>query len=150
MAPQVNAEGMLQMPMCRLGKPPFKFDCSLLTNLSSDSEGSTPRPPPTSIEAILSDPDVLSQESADHRLEAVKNWTNVTDDASLLVRLLAAWHTWEFRYFHFLDWDSFLDDMGSGHKDFCSKLLVNSLLASASVSAVRHFDGVFESAYPRY
>ena len=57
---------------------------------------------------------------------------------------MTLWHKWEFSYYHYLDWDIFLDDLSSGRTDFCSELLVNAILASASVSLVtqsriRHF-----------
>lgn len=49
---------------------------------------------------------------------------------------MSLWHKWEYSYYHYLDWDIFLDDLSSMRTDFCSELLVNAILASASVSLV--------------
>ncbi|KAH7135056.1 hypothetical protein B0J11DRAFT_575675 [Dendryphion nanum] len=97
----------------------------------SDSQGSLP--PPTSIQAILqgtSFPQV--DDTTDPRLEYATRWTDVTDDKDLIVHLMSSWHMWEYKYYYLLDWDSFLEDLASGRTDFCSTLLVNALLASAS------------------
>ncbi|KAF2465245.1 uncharacterized protein BDR25DRAFT_337166 [Lindgomyces ingoldianus] len=97
----------------------------------SDSQGTFP--PVTSIEAILQKPTSSSPpELIDPRIASVRHWTTITDDSNLLVHLMSAWYTWEYVYYHFLDWDLFLDDMVSGRTDFCSRLLVHALLASAS------------------
>ncbi|KAF1847944.1 uncharacterized protein K460DRAFT_279354 [Cucurbitaria berberidis CBS 394.84] len=98
----------------------------------SDSQGSLP--PPTSIEAILQPPSSSFVDAAftDPRLASAKNWTTVTSDPNILLTLFSAWTTREFCYYHYLDRDAFLDDMASGRTDFCSALLVNALLASAS------------------
>jgi len=109
---------------------------ALLTNLSSDSQNSYSRP--SSIEAILDEIRSPTPHSlADPRLGSVKNWTTGTHDNHFLILLMKAWYTWEYKYYHFLDWDIFLDDMASGRTDFCSKLLVNAILASGSVSKRR-------------
>ncbi|KAF2871303.1 hypothetical protein BDV95DRAFT_668628 [Massariosphaeria phaeospora] len=101
------------------------------TSARSDSPASLPSR--TSIGALLSEPErAVRSGSADPRLKAVGTWTSVTNDSGLLVLLLSVWHTWEYKYYHFLDWDIFLDDMASGQSEFCSSLLVNALLASAS------------------
>jgi hypothetical protein len=106
---------------------------TLLTNLSSDSQNYHSHL--TSIEVILHE----SQSPTDHsltdpRLGSVRNWTTINYDKNLLILLMKAWHLWEYKYHHFLDWEIFLDDMASGRTDFCSKLLVNAMLASGSVS----------------
>jgi len=69
---------------------------------------------------------------ADSRLGSVRNWTTVTYDNDLLIVLMNAWYLLEYKLHHFLDWDIFLDDMASGRTSFCSKLLVNAILASGS------------------
>jgi len=88
-------------------------------------------PPPTSIEALLHP---ASDNTFDPRLEALKNWTTVTKDSYFLSLLMTLWHKWEYSYYHYLDWELFLDDLSSGRTDFCSELLVNAVLASAGVS----------------
>jgi hypothetical protein len=106
----------------------------LLTNPSSDSQGTLPRP--TSLEAILHP--VLhaagDDTTPDPRLRSAREWTSVTSDTRILVSILSAWTTREYSYYHYLDRDAFLDDMAGGRWDFCSELLVNALLASACVS----------------
>jgi hypothetical protein len=106
----------------------------LLTNLSSDSQGTLPRP--TSLEAILHPAPhaVVDETPTDPRLGSARGWTNVTSDTQILVSILSAWTTREYYYYHYLDRDAFLDDMAAGRSDFCSELLVNALLANACVS----------------
>ncbi|CAI6295676.1 unnamed protein product [Periconia digitata] len=70
-------------------------------------------------------------QSPDPRLDSIKSWTSVTKDNHLLSLLFSSWHTWEYSYFHFFDWDIFLDDLSCGKSDFCSELLVNAVLATA-------------------
>jgi hypothetical protein len=106
----------------------------LLTNPSSDSQGTLPRP--TSLEAILHPVQhaVVDDISPDPRLASTRGWTSVTSDTQILVSILSTWTTREYSYYHYLDRDAFLDDMAGGRSDFCSELLVNALLASACVS----------------
>jgi hypothetical protein len=105
----------------------------LLTNLSSDSQGSHPRP--TSLEAILHPAPhaVVDDAPVDPRLGTARRWTNVTSDPQILASILSAWTTREYYYYHYLDREAFLDDMAAGRLEFCSELLVNALLASACV-----------------
>jgi hypothetical protein len=105
----------------------------LLTNLSSDSQGTHPRP--TSLEAILHPVShaVVDDTPTDPRLGTARSWTKVTSDAQILASILSAWTTREYYYYHYLDRDVFLDDMAAGRSEFCSELLVNALLASACV-----------------
>ncbi|KAF2113856.1 hypothetical protein BDV96DRAFT_118510 [Lophiotrema nucula] len=99
----------------------------------SESQGPLPRPTSISIDAIIHDNSTsCTSESADSRLDAARYWTSVTSDRNIIVSLMTAWHTWEYKYFHFLDWDIFLEDLVARRNDFCSDLLVNALLASAS------------------
>jgi hypothetical protein len=106
----------------------------LLTNFSSDSQGTPPRP--TSLEAILhpAPHPVVDDPNPDPRLGSAQGWTSVTSDTQLLTTILSTWTTREYSYYHYLDRDAFLDDMAGGRSDFCSELLVNALLASGCVS----------------
>ncbi|KAJ4346866.1 uncharacterized protein N0V89_010799 [Didymosphaeria variabile] len=104
-----------------------EFQRIVLTNPSSDAFNSIP--PPTSIDSLLH-PD--TDASFDPRLEGLPKWTPITKDARFLTHLMNLWHKWEYSYYHYLDWDIFLDDLSSGCTDFCSELLVNAVLASAS------------------
>lgn len=101
--------------------------------LSSDS--SSPRPLPTSIEAIIHPSSATAAHDfhTDPRLYSIKHWTTVTTDSNLLIELMSAWTTCEYNYYHYIDREAFLDDMASGRTDYCSALLVNALLASACV-----------------
>lgn len=71
--------------------------------------------------------------AADPRLGYLSNWTLVTDDTGFLAHLFTIWTEREHVYYHFLDREAFLADMSCGRGDFCSKLLVNVVLASACV-----------------
>ncbi|KAF2269450.1 hypothetical protein CC78DRAFT_575010 [Lojkania enalia] len=97
----------------------------------SESQGSLPRS--VSITSILHEslPYIMDR-AVDSRLESARHWTNVISDRSLLTHLMSAWYSWEYKYYHFLDWDIFLEDMSARRDDFCSELLVNAILASAS------------------
>lgn len=101
----------------------------ILTNPSSDA--ASLMPPPTSIESLIH-PE--SGDLSDARLNHLPSWTTVTKDTRFLTLLMTLWQKWEYSYYHYLDWDIFLDDLSSGRTDFCSELLVNAILASASVS----------------
>ncbi|PHH90501.1 hypothetical protein CDD83_3496 [Cordyceps sp. RAO-2017] len=59
-------------------------------------------------------------------------WTQVTSDDVLVARLLAIYFQWDFPLLQFFHKDLFLDDLVAGRKRFCSSLLVNAILASAS------------------
>ncbi|KAF2685363.1 hypothetical protein K458DRAFT_23460 [Lentithecium fluviatile CBS 122367] len=100
-------------------------------DVSARSDSQSTLPLRTSIGAILRSTDVM-EEPSDCRLAAARSWTKVTDDSHFLAGLLSAWHTWEYIYYHFFDWDIFLDDLSNNRTDFCSELLVNALLATAS------------------
>ena len=84
---------------------------------------------------ILEDPEARPRfNSPDARLAPAKNWTSVTNDEVFLSHLLSTWYKFEQSFYHFVDWDAFLDDLRKGRGIFCSSLLVNSILASACVS----------------
>lgn len=65
----------------------------------------------------------------------------MSKDTQFLTLLMTLWYKWEYTYYHYLDWDLFLDDLSTGRTDFCSELLVNALLATASVS-LNHAKGL--------
>ena len=63
-----------------------------------------------------------------------KPWTRHIDDA-LVSHIVSLYFTWEHPCAQFVDQEIFLEEMKHGglESDFCSQLLVNSLLAMASV-----------------
>ncbi|KAF9737088.1 C6 transcription factor [Paraphaeosphaeria minitans] len=99
------------------------------TDVSARSDASNLVPPPTSIDSLLHP---KTRAPSDPRLAHISSWTPVTKDTRFLALLMTLWHKWEYSYYHYLDWDIFLDDLSSGRTDFCSELLVNAVLASAS------------------
>ncbi|KAL4875765.1 fungal-specific transcription factor domain-containing protein [Aspergillus karnatakaensis] len=62
-----------------------------------------------------------------------KPWTVVTDDDQFVSSLISSYFTWDHPLLQVVDQESFLRDMGMGDlgSDFCSPLLVNSVLAVA-------------------
>lgn len=62
-------------------------------------------------------------------------WTEVTDDDNLVSDLVSLYFTWDHPCAQFLDQGIFIEHMKSGdiESDFCTPLLVNSLLSMASV-----------------
>lgn len=61
-------------------------------------------------------------------------WTNVKADDGFMRQLLHAYLLQEYDWFSFFVKDYFLDDMLSGSVNFCSRLLVNVVLAVGCVS----------------
>lgn len=57
----------------------------------------------------------------------------MTKDSHLLVSILTEFISREYSYYHYIDKDAFLSDMAARRTNFCSELLVNALLATASV-----------------
>ncbi|KAL2834350.1 fungal-specific transcription factor domain-containing protein [Aspergillus cavernicola] len=63
-----------------------------------------------------------------------KPWTTVTDDDQLVSSLISLYFTWDHPLMQVVDQEMFLRDMGAGgmSSEFCSPVLVNSILAVAS------------------
>ncbi|KAF6525640.1 hypothetical protein HZS61_011435 [Fusarium oxysporum f. sp. conglutinans] len=72
----------------------------------------------------------------DPRLDSIKpsTWTTVSNDDKLMKSLLHDYFLHEYEWLPFFHKDHFLDDMLSGAKNFCSSLLVNSVLAVSCVN----------------
>jgi hypothetical protein len=64
-----------------------------------------------------------------------KPWTEVTDDDYLVSHLVSLYFTWDHPCAQFVDQGVFLEHMKLGNRrsEFCTPLLVNSLLSMASV-----------------
>jgi len=63
-------------------------------------------------------------------------WTSVCNDDVLMRRLLSTYLRCEYHVTMAFQKDLFLEDMEAGRDEFCSPLLVNTVLAYACVSAV--------------
>lgn len=76
----------------------------------------------------------------DARLDLVKpsRWTQVIDDDNLMRHLLQQYFLYEYQWFPLFHKDDFLDAMLTGSEEFCSALLVNTVLALACVSIRIH------------
>ncbi|KAF2186137.1 hypothetical protein K469DRAFT_726495 [Zopfia rhizophila CBS 207.26] len=61
----------------------------------------------------------------------ISNWTSISSDEKFLRKLLETYFLFEYPFYPFFHKDIFLDDMIAGRHDFCSSLLVNTILASA-------------------
>ena len=74
-------------------------------------------------------------EMVEHRLNGLKpsNWTSVSSDDRLMRKLLLLYFQNEHQWFINLHRELFLDDMASMRLRFCSRLLVNAILAYACV-----------------
>jgi hypothetical protein len=64
-------------------------------------------------------------------------WTSVSSDDVFLTRLLECYFLYEFPLWPCFHKDHVLDDMAAGRNDYCSPLLVNSILTAACVSLPR-------------
>lgn len=71
----------------------------------------------------------------DPRLTMVKPsmWTTVSTDDKFMQKLLHLYFLREYSYLACFQKDHFLDDMLSGSTEYCSSLLVNAILAQATV-----------------
>ncbi|KAK0375101.1 fungal specific transcription factor [Colletotrichum limetticola] len=58
-----------------------------------------------------------------------EEWTNITEDGSLVQHLLALYFCWEYPTFASLSKEHFLRDFQNGVERYCSPILVNALLA---------------------
>jgi hypothetical protein len=65
-------------------------------------------------------------------------WTDVTDDNDLVSHLISVWFTWQHPWNHWIDREEFITAMQRGDRGskFCSRFLVNAMLAEACVSHV--------------
>lgn len=115
-----------ELPSLRAGQR-RRYSPDTMASSRSTSQGPVPG---TSINTLLRDPSPLDdQPSMDPRLCSAIRWINVTDDVGLVSRLIEQFYRWSQKYYHFLDWDLFLDDMVAGRTECCSSLLVHSVLA---------------------
>ncbi|EGX93535.1 C6 transcription factor, putative [Cordyceps militaris CM01] len=75
----------------------------------------------------------------DPRLNQIKpsEWTRVSQDDGLMRKMLQHFFMYEYQWHTSFQKDYFLDDMVSGKREFCSPLLVNSILAHACHSSNR-------------
>lgn len=65
-------------------------------------------------------------------------WTSISDDDVFLTNLLEVYFLYEFPLWPCFHKDHFLDDMIAGRTDYCSPLLVNTILTAGCVSAYPH------------
>lgn len=65
----------------------------------------------------------------------ISPWTNVCDDDALMREILEIWFRCEYQFTAVFQKDLFLEDLAAGKTEFCSPLLVNIILAYASVCA---------------
>ena len=74
-----------------------------------------------------------------HQLDSAEpsRWTSVCSDNTLMRELLAAYFRQEHDWYTCIQKDYFLEDMAGMKLDFCSPLLVNTLLAIACVRVSR-------------
>ncbi|EMC97377.1 hypothetical protein BAUCODRAFT_138682 [Baudoinia panamericana UAMH 10762] len=63
--------------------------------------------------------------------EGFSTWFRHSQDAEFIEHLLNLYFSWVHPFYQFFSRDLFLHDMGHGRTDFCSPLLVNSILAMA-------------------
>lgn len=74
-------------------------------------------------------------------------WTKVTSDNRLFRRLISLYFCCQHPCGPFVHKDLFLEDMVAGKTSFCTPLLVNAVLAIASVSKCRHQIGLLMLTY---
>ncbi|KAM0451834.1 hypothetical protein ACHAO4_005791 [Trichoderma viride] len=114
-----------------------QYTTSLVYRKSFDPKwhwSSPPQLPPSVADyRALYDAPFHVAEMVDADIDAAKpsRWTSVSSDDELLRALLKSYFTHEYLFFPFFHKDSFLQDMVSGRRRFCSPLLVNAVLASS-------------------
>lgn len=79
-------------------------------------------------------------ELSDSRISTVdvSRWTAVNTDNTLLRALLEVYFVFEYPFHTCFHKDFFLEDMANGRKRFCSRLLVNAVLAAAWVRMAKN------------
>ncbi|GAB1321084.1 hypothetical protein MFIFM68171_11294 [Madurella fahalii] len=65
------------------------------------------------------------------------DWTKVSSDDNLMRKLFGLYFSCEYHWFPAFQKDYFLQDMAAGHRCCCSSLLVNAVLAVASMACDR-------------
>jgi hypothetical protein len=76
------------------------------------------------------------------------DWTRVSSDDGLMRELLALYFSSEYQWLPIFQKDHFLQDMATGRHNLCSPLLVNAVLALASVSYLPVASGIAVSLRP--
>ncbi|KAI1813727.1 hypothetical protein GGS20DRAFT_586237 [Poronia punctata] len=61
-------------------------------------------------------------------------WTRVTTNNSIVANLISLYLSWDHCTMRLFDEDYFLDQIATGQTEYCSPLLVNALLAAASLN----------------
>lgn len=71
----------------------------------------------------------------DFKCGAAKPWTTATDDNNLVLHMNSFWLTWHHLWFHYIDPATLTNTMRTEdlQSPLCSPLLVNAILAHASV-----------------
>lgn len=126
------------------------MDEHLETKSTGETQSTGPSEPDTSAASPEEEPHIGSSRTAANRYARVtleslcdiplfklqaKPWTEVTADNDLVSHLVSLYFTWDHPCGQYVDQGIFLEHMKRGELDsqFCSPLLVNSLLAMASV-----------------
>jgi hypothetical protein len=143
-------QAMFSQPTSRTGavyeiKEPQEFDEGNLVRQDQHADGHSRRHaiPATSYEAIY-----LMPYHAGRMVEPIfekiicKPWTPVIHDDRLLRKLICSFFYYPHLCGPFVHKDLFLEDMAAGRNTFCSPLLVNAVLAIASVRAPAIADNV--------
>lgn len=79
-----------------------------------------------------------------------RHWTSVTNDDLLVSHLISLWLTWDKPFYNWMDQHLFLRDMHRGNTSsyYCSRLLVNAVLANACAYSDYHEARTTGSAAP--
>jgi hypothetical protein len=88
------------------------------------------------IDAIMSPEEVnrhMSQ-TGEHIWQGVSRWTRLTSNDALVSHLVHVYFDHQHWMCNFIDRQLFLEDFANGESNFCSAVLVNAILANASVS----------------
>lgn len=78
----------------------------------------------------------LLHEEPLYGVRSIHKWTSIVNDATAS-HLFSLFFNWEDQILHFIDRWSFLHDLNTGRRRFCSPLLVHVLLFYACVSSSR-------------
>lgn len=86
---------------------------------------------------------VAEQQLYDKRLHNVRasQWTSVIIEDSLFAKIITTYLTWDHPPCRLFDEDMFIRDLVEGNATYCSRLLVNAILAYGCVGFFPHCSG---------
>ena len=145
--------GISPLASLRFGKPDLPAKKRKRDSVSEQDHQLLCTPSSTSGRGSADPEAEISSEYADTRLNClrIRRWTDVIISDDLAARAISLHLVNEMPWWAYFDIDLFLEDLVNGEVQFCSRLLVNSVLAWACVSVAGNKYNLFSlpsNAFP--